>query len=38
METSMGPKTYALGPQYRVKLDSDFLAEAKSLLGEACIL
>jgi DNA polymerase-3 subunit alpha len=38
METSMGPKTYALGPQYRVKLDSDFLAEAKSLLGEAAIV
>jgi DNA polymerase-3 subunit alpha len=38
METSLGPKTYALGPQYRVKPDSDFLAEAKSLLGEAAIL
>jgi DNA polymerase-3 subunit alpha len=38
METSLGPKTYALGPQYRVKADSDFLAEAKSLLGEAAIL
>jgi DNA polymerase-3 subunit alpha len=38
LETSMGPKTYALGPQYRVKPDSDFLAEAKSLLGEAAIV
>jgi DNA polymerase III subunit alpha len=38
METSLGPKTYALGPQYRVKPDSDFLAEAKSLLGDAAIL
>ena len=37
LETSLGPKTYALGPQYRVKPDSDFLAEAKSLLGEAAI-
>jgi DNA polymerase-3 subunit alpha len=37
METSMGPKTYALGSQYRVRPDSDFLAEAKSLLGEAAI-
>ena len=37
METSMGPKTYALGPRYRVKPDSDFLAEARSLLGEAAI-
>ena len=38
METSLGPKTYALGPQYRVKPDSDFLAEAKSLLGESAIV
>jgi DNA polymerase III subunit alpha len=38
LETSTGPKTYALGPQYRVKPDSDFLAEAKSLLGEAAIV
>ena len=38
METSLGPKTYALGPQYRVRPDSDFLAEAKSLLGESAIL
>jgi DNA polymerase-3 subunit alpha len=38
LETSDGPKTYALGPEYRVRPDSDFLAEAKALLGEAAVL
>jgi DNA polymerase-3 subunit alpha len=38
LETSMGPKTLALGPGYRVRPDSDFLAEAKALLGEASVL
>ena len=37
LETSLGPKTLALGPGYRVRPDSDFLAEAKALLGEAAI-
>jgi DNA polymerase-3 subunit alpha len=37
LETSFGPKTLALGPDYRVKPDSDFLAEAKALLGEAAL-
>jgi DNA polymerase III subunit alpha len=37
LETSLGLKTLALGPEYRVKPDSDFLAEAKALLGEAAI-
>jgi DNA polymerase-3 subunit alpha len=37
LETSLGPKTLALGPEYRVKPDSDFLAEAKALLGEASV-
>ncbi len=37
LETSAGPKTLALGPEYRVQPDSDFLAEAKALLGEAAI-
>jgi DNA polymerase-3 subunit alpha len=33
LETSLGPKTLALGPQHRVTIDSDFLAEARTLLG-----
>jgi DNA polymerase-3 subunit alpha len=38
VETSMGPRTLALGPDYRVQADSDFLAEAKALLGAAAVL
>jgi DNA polymerase-3 subunit alpha len=38
LETSLGRKTLALGPEYRVRPDSDFLAEARSLLGEAAVL
>ena len=30
LETSLGPKTLALGPQHRVTIDSDFLAEART--------
>ncbi len=37
LETSQGPKTLALGPEYRVSPDSDFLAEAKALLGDAAV-
>ncbi len=37
LETSLGAKTLALGPDYRVTCDSDFLAEAKALLGEAAV-
>ena len=37
LETSIGERTLALGPEYRVKPDSDFLAEVKALLGEAAI-
>jgi DNA polymerase-3 subunit alpha len=33
LETSLGPKTLALGPQHRVTIDSDFLAEARTLRG-----
>ncbi|HWH06327.1 MAG TPA: OB-fold nucleic acid binding domain-containing protein [Gaiellaceae bacterium] len=33
LDTSLGPKTLALGPQHRVAIDSDFLAEARTLLG-----
>jgi hypothetical protein len=38
LETSLGPKKLALGPSYRVRPDSDFLAEAKALLGEASVV
>jgi DNA polymerase-3 subunit alpha len=37
IETSQGPKTLALGPEYRVTADSGFLAEAKALLGDAVV-
>jgi DNA polymerase-3 subunit alpha len=37
LETSVGERTLALGPEYRVKPDSDFLAEARALLGEAAL-
>jgi DNA polymerase-3 subunit alpha len=33
LDTSEGPKTYALGPEFRVRPDPDFIAEAKALLG-----
>jgi DNA polymerase-3 subunit alpha len=38
LDTSEGPKTYALGPQFRVRPDADFLAEARSLLGPASVV
>jgi DNA polymerase-3 subunit alpha len=38
LETSLGERTLALGPDYRVKPDSDFLAEARALLGEAALV
>jgi DNA polymerase-3 subunit alpha len=37
LETSLGEKTLALGPEYRVKPDSDFLAEVRTLLGETAL-
>jgi DNA polymerase-3 subunit alpha len=37
LETSQGPKTLALGSEYRVRPDSDFLAEARALLGDAAV-
>jgi DNA polymerase-3 subunit alpha len=37
LETSLGERTLALGPEYRVKPEADFFAEVKALLGEACI-
>ncbi|MEX2612382.1 MAG: OB-fold nucleic acid binding domain-containing protein, partial [Gaiellaceae bacterium] len=37
LETSVGDRTLALGPEYRVKPDADFFAEARALLGEAAL-
>jgi DNA polymerase-3 subunit alpha len=37
VDTSLGPKTLQLGPQYRVQPDPDFFAEVKALLGEAAV-
>ena len=37
LETSLGERTLALGPDYRVKPDADFFAEARALLGEAAL-
>ena len=38
LETSQGPKTLALGPEYRVGPDTDFLTEARILLGDAAVV
>ena len=35
--TSVGPKTYAFGPQFRVSPAPDFYAEVKMLLGEGAV-
>ncbi len=37
LDTSEGPKTFALGPEFKVRPDADFLAEAKALLGGAAV-
>jgi len=37
MQTSQGPKTLALGPDYRVEPAPDFFAEVKALLGPAAV-
>jgi DNA polymerase-3 subunit alpha len=37
LETSLGERTLALGPEFRVKPDADFFAEVRALLGEASI-
>jgi DNA polymerase-3 subunit alpha len=37
LETSIGERTLALGPEYRVKPEADFFAEVRALLGEAAI-
>ncbi|MDH5332322.1 MAG: DNA polymerase III subunit alpha [Thermoleophilia bacterium] len=38
VETSQGPRTLALGPEYRVTPHPDFLAEAKTLLGPSALV
>jgi DNA polymerase-3 subunit alpha len=38
LETSLGERTLALGPDYRVKPDADFFAEARALLGETALV
>jgi len=38
IETSEGPRTFAFGPEFKVRPESDFFAEVKSLLGEAAIV
>lgn len=38
LETSVGERTLALGPEYRVQPGSDFFAEVKALLGEAAVV
>ena len=38
LETSLGERTLAFGPEYRVKPDADFYAEVKALLGEAALV
>jgi DNA polymerase-3 subunit alpha len=38
LETSEGPRTLELGPEYRVRPEADFFAEVKALLGEAAVL
>jgi DNA polymerase-3 subunit alpha len=37
LETSLGERTLALGPEYRVTPDADFFAEARALLGETAL-
>ena len=38
LETSLGPRTLALGSQFKVRPEPDFYAEVKALLGEAALL
>ena len=37
LETSLGERTLALGPAFRVKPEADFFAEVRALLGESCV-
>ncbi|HEX2112653.1 MAG TPA: DNA polymerase III subunit alpha [Gaiellaceae bacterium] len=38
VETSAGRRTYAFGPEFRVRPEADFYAEVKALLGEAAVV
>jgi DNA polymerase-3 subunit alpha len=38
LETSLGPKTLALGPRHRVTIDSDFLTDVRLRLGVDAVL
>jgi len=38
LDTSEGPKTLRFGPEYKVRPDGDFFAEAKALLGDAALI
>jgi DNA polymerase-3 subunit alpha len=38
LETSLGERTLALGPGYRVSPDADFFAEARTLVGDAAFV
>jgi DNA polymerase-3 subunit alpha len=38
LETSLGERTLALGPEYKVKPNADFFAEARALLGESALV
>jgi len=37
LDTSLGPRTLQLGPEFRVRPEPDFFAEVKALLGEAAV-
>jgi len=38
VQTSEGPKTLRFGPDFKVRPDGDFFAEAKALLGDAALI
>jgi DNA polymerase III subunit alpha len=38
VQTTEGPKTLRFGPEFRVKPDGNFFAEAKALLGDAALI
>jgi DNA polymerase-3 subunit alpha len=38
VQTSDGPKTLRFGPEFKVRPDADFFAEAKTLLGDAALI
>ena len=38
VRTSEGPKTLRFGPEFKVRPDGDFFAEAKALLGDAALI